>query len=220
MACLPKEGDVVRLRTRSYLVEGVIPSSAGHRVRCACLDDDAQGDILEVIWEIELDAEVLQGQGWQAVGQRGTQGDRGFDVPRHFGAYLHTLRWNTITATDPNLFQSPFRAGIRIEPFQLEPLNKALRLPRVNLFIADDVGLGKTIEAGLIASELLLRRRIREIVVACPPSMKNAAPVSPTAATGSAGSTTWTATSTASPPASANSTPPASTALIRSALPI
>jgi SNF2 family DNA or RNA helicase len=39
------------------------------------------------------------------------------------------------------------------------------------LFIADDVGLGKTIEAGLIARELLLRKKVREIVVACPPSM-------------------------------------------------
>jgi len=50
-------------------------------------------------------------------------------------------------------------------------VRKALRLPRVNLFIADDVGLGKTIEAGLIARELLLRKKVREIVVSCPPSM-------------------------------------------------
>ena len=53
----------------------------------------------------------------------------------------------------------------------MEPLRKALLLPRVNLFIADDVGLGKTIEAGLIARELLLRKKAREIVVSCPPSM-------------------------------------------------
>jgi SNF2 family DNA or RNA helicase len=46
-----------------------------------------------------------------------------------------------------------------------------LRLPRVNLFIADDVGPGKTIEAGLIARELLMRKKVREIVVTCPPSM-------------------------------------------------
>ena len=76
-----------------------------------------------------------------------------------------------MTATDSRLFQSPFRAGIRIDPYQLEPLYKAPRLPRVNLFIADDVGLGKTIEAGLIATELLLRRCVQEIVVACPPAM-------------------------------------------------
>jgi SNF2 family DNA or RNA helicase len=48
---------------------------------------------------------------------------------------------------------------------------KALRLPRVNLFIADDVELGKTIEAGLLARELLMRKKVRDIVVACPPSM-------------------------------------------------
>jgi SNF2 family DNA or RNA helicase len=41
----------------------------------------------------------------------------------------------------------------------------------VNLLIADDVGLGKTIEAGLILRELLLRRRVDLIVVAAPPSM-------------------------------------------------
>ena len=51
------------------------------------------------------------------------------------------------------------------------PLRKALRLPRVNLLIADDVGLGKTIEAGLIVRELLLRRRIDLIVVAAPAGM-------------------------------------------------
>ena len=51
------------------------------------------------------------------------------------------------------------------------PSGRRYLLPRVNLFIADDVGLGKTIEAGLIARELLLRKKVRDIVVACPPSM-------------------------------------------------
>ncbi len=53
----------------------------------------------------------------------------------------------------------------------MEPLRKALRLPRVNLFIADDTGLGKTIEAGLIARELLLRKKVRTVVVAAPASV-------------------------------------------------
>ena len=74
-------------------------------------------------------------------------------------------------ATDPNLFQSPFRAGIKIDAYQMEPLRKALRLPRVNLFIADDTGLGKTIEAGLIARELLLRKKAKTVVVAAPASV-------------------------------------------------
>ena len=130
-----------------------------------CVDDDAQGDPLEVVWNLELDTEILGKDVWKSIGQKG------FDSRRYFAAYVHTLRWNCVTATDPRLFQSPFRAGIRLDAYQLEPLRKALVLPRVNLFIADDVGLGKTVEAGLIASELLLRRRVREIVVACPPTM-------------------------------------------------
>jgi hypothetical protein len=152
----PQPGQIVRVRTRTYLVESVEPSPvspADITVRLACLDDDAQGEILEVVWGLELEAEIIDKESvWKSIGQKG------FDSPRFFGAYLHTLRWNCVTATDPKLFQSPFRAGIKIDAYQLEPLRKALALPRVNLFIADDVGLGKTIEAALIASELMLRR--------------------------------------------------------------
>src|SRR3984885_11365246 len=134
-------------------------------VELSCIEDDAQGQQLGVLWERELDAAVLTGEEWARLAQRG------FDPPEYFSAYLNTLRWNCVTSTDASLLQSPFRAGIRLDAYQLEPLRKALRLPRVNLFIADDVGLGKTIEAGLIARELLLRKKIKEIVVSCPPSM-------------------------------------------------
>ena len=164
---LPEPGQVVRVRTRTYLVGPVEkqPNGSGTLVRLACLDDDAQGQPLEVVWELELAPEILDREAWQSIGKHG------FDNARHFSAFIHTLRWNCVTATDPRIFQAPFRAGIRLDAYQLEPLRKALLLPRVNLFIADDVGLGKTIEAAIIASELLLRRRVREILVACPPSM-------------------------------------------------
>ncbi len=161
----PVEGQIVRVRTRHWLVEEVIASTHGTWMRLACVEDDAQGEALEVLWEVELDTSILDTEGWAQIGAKG------FDEPRQFAAFFNTLRWNCITTTDPRLFQSPFRAGISIDAYQLEPLRKALQLPRVNLFIADDVGLGKTIEAGLIATELLLRRRVRDIVVACPPSM-------------------------------------------------
>src|SRR6202171_329981 len=162
---VPSAGQVVRVRTRTYLVERVDGGGNEALVSLACLDDDAQGDQLQVIWGLEIGTEILDRSAWKTIGSRG------FDDPRQFGAYVHTLRWNCVTATNPKLFQAPFRAGIRLDAYQLEPLRKALELPRVNLFIADDVGLGKTIEAGLIASELLLRRRVREVVVACPPTM-------------------------------------------------
>ena len=162
---IPAQGNIVRVRTRHWLVQAVNPANYGTLVSLACADDDAQGEELDVVWEAELDRFIPGEEAWKNIG------NKGFDQPRHFAAFLNTIRWNCVTATDSRLFQSPFRAGIRIDPYQLEPLYKALRLPRVNLFIADDVGLGKTIEAGLIATELLLRRRVQEIVVACPPAM-------------------------------------------------
>ncbi len=48
----------------------------------------------------------------------------------------------------PNSYQAPFRSGANVEAYQLEPLRRALQSPRTNLLLADDVGLGKTIEAG------------------------------------------------------------------------
>jgi len=164
----PSPGQMVRVRQRQYLVEDVVVApdfGDAAIVRMACLDDDAQGRPLEVLWEKEVDPEILSGESWQQLAARG------FDPPRLFSAYLHAMRWNCVTATNPRLFQAPFRAGIQLHAYQLEPLRKALVLPRVNLFIADDVGLGKTIEAGLIAQEMLLRKRIRDIVVVCPPSV-------------------------------------------------
>jgi SNF2 family DNA or RNA helicase len=165
---LPNPGELVFVRQRRYLVEAVTPSlkeGEATKLFLACVDDDAQGQRLEVLWEHEIDAEVLRGEAWDTLAKKG------FDDPELFSAYFHTLRWNCVTATDAKLFQSPFRAGIKVDAYQLEPLRKALRLPRVTLFIADDVGLGKTIEAGLIARELILRRKVRDMVVVCPPSM-------------------------------------------------
>jgi hypothetical protein len=84
---------------------------------------------------------------------------------------VRTLRWNTATAADRELFQAPFRAGIHQDAYQLLPLRKALRLPRVNLLIADDIGAGKTVEAGLVLREMILRRRVDFVLVAAPAGM-------------------------------------------------
>lgn len=69
----------------------------------------------------------------------------------------------------------PFRCfgNIAVEPrtYQLVPLLMALRLDPVRLLIADDVGIGKTIEAALIARELHDRGEIQRMTVLCPPHL-------------------------------------------------
>lgn len=162
----PEAGDVVLLRHRQWLVEEVIPPPDPNQltlVKAVCLDDDNQGEPTEVLWEMELGAKVIEPH-IEALGV-------GIDEPRMFAAYLHAIKWNSVTATDRELFQAPFRAGIMLQAHQLEPLRRALSLPRANLFIADDVGLGKTIEAGLVLQELILRQRVNFVLVSCPASV-------------------------------------------------
>lgn len=69
----------------------------------------------------------------------------------------------------------PFRslAGISVTPrsYQYVPLLMALRQDVVRLLIADDVGIGKTIEAGLIAAELLAQGTVRRLAVLCSPAL-------------------------------------------------
>src|SRR5579862_4492684 len=69
----------------------------------------------------------------------------------------------------------PFRSAARVafEPraYQLVPLLMALRLPVVRLLIADDVGIGKTLEAGLVLRELIDRGEVDRFSVLCPPHL-------------------------------------------------
>jgi SNF2-related domain len=159
-------GSFVELRGRPWLVEALRGDEGDlQTLSLSCISDDAQGERLEVLWDAEIGAAVLDEDGWRKVGQ-GLP-----DNPEVLAAHLRTIRWRSATAAERDLLQAPFRAGIRLDAYHLLPLRKALRLPRVNLLIADDVGLGKTVEAGLVARELLMRRRIDFIVIAAPPSM-------------------------------------------------
>lgn len=165
---VPRKGDIALVRHRQYLVEDVVLSNGpdeATRVDLVCLDDDAQGRPLTVLWELELGVRVLQPES-EGLGEIGK-----LDPVRHFAAYFHALKWSQVTATRADLFQSPFRAGIKLLDHQLSPLKRALDLPRANLFIADDVGLGKTIEAGLVMTELELRQRVDFVLVICPASL-------------------------------------------------
>ncbi len=78
-------------------------------------------------------------------------------------------RLSTRAAAGP--FRSFGRIAVEPRPYQLVPLMMALKLDPLRLLIADDVGIGKTIEAAVIARELLDRGEIRRMAVLCPPHL-------------------------------------------------
>lgn len=86
------------------------------------------------------------------------------------GALLRdAARISTRAAAGP--FRSFGRIAVEPRPYQLVPLLMALRLDPVRLLVADDVGIGKTVEACLIARELLDRGEIKRLAVLCPPHL-------------------------------------------------
>ncbi|MFJ9173866.1 DISARM system SNF2-like helicase DrmD [Streptomyces sp. NPDC102360] len=172
---LPEEGNLVEVRGQSWVVARVEPSPASNgdaegagRRACATLvhlqsvADGRFGDTLSVIWEVEPGRHVLP------AGSLPDASTGDYDSPHRLAAFLDAVRWSAVASADAKTLQAPFRSGVAVEPYQLEPVSRAVGAPRVNLLLADDVGLGKTIEAGLVVQELMLRGRVRRTMVVCP----------------------------------------------------
>ena len=176
---IPRPGMLATVRNRRGTVAAVDPFDGEtgrlHLVHIEYQDHGSPSDE-RLVWELEPHRELLA--------PRALPDSQADPMPvADFDALLRAARW---TALSPYLgldgkgreegyepIASPFHGGIRVEDFQLVPLLKALRMPRVSLLIADDVGLGKTIEAGLILTELLLRRRIRRVLVLTPAALRD-----------------------------------------------
>ncbi|MFE5045147.1 DISARM system SNF2-like helicase DrmD [Streptomyces sp. NPDC056637] len=169
---LPEEGNLVEVRGQSWVVARVEPSPAtsdgdderrpATLVHLQSVADGRFGDTLSVIWEVEPGRRVLPA-GSLPDASTGT-----YDSPSRLAAFLDAVRWSAVASADAKTLQAPFRSGVAVEPYQMEPVSRAVGAPRVNLLLADDVGLGKTIEAGLVVQELLLRGRARRTMVVCP----------------------------------------------------
>jgi hypothetical protein len=96
---------------------------------------------------------------------------KGEQVQDHAAALLLMDAARLLLRSGAGPFRSLGRLSLRPRPYQLVPLLMALRLETVRLLIADDVGIGKTIEAGLIAREMLDRGEVKRIGVLCPPHL-------------------------------------------------
>ena len=175
VAPVPEVGQIVSVRGSNWAVTDVhqqsLPRSAHddairqlqHAVTLQSVEDDRLGHELRVVWELE------PGRSLRPPQDLPTDIDATkFDSPERLAAFIDALRWGAVTSADVKTVQAPFRSGANVEPYQLEPLRRALSAPRANLLLADDVGLGKTIEAGMVIQELLLRHRARTVIIVCP----------------------------------------------------
>lgn len=168
----PEQGQLVQVRSRPWVVNEIkasnLPSPAmelpitrpQHLLTLSSVEDDGLGEELQVVWEIEPGAKVVE--------RVQLPEPTSLDSPTELDAFLDAVRWGAASTADYKNIQSPFRSGVEIEDYQLDPVVRAIQMPRVNLLIADDVGLGKTIEAGMVGLELIIRHRARKILIVCP----------------------------------------------------
>ena len=171
---IPEVGQAVRVRSRLATVRAVEPydsrSAQGrlHVVDVEYLDDYRYPEAEQLLWEVEVTASILGSTSLPSVDANRP------DSPLALQAFVNAHRWtrlNRLREKD-GLEDEPllgvWNSAIQVHPYQLEPVIRALSMPRVSLLLADGVGLGKTIQSGLVMEELLLRRRIRRILVLCP----------------------------------------------------
>ena len=154
-------GNLVRARGREWVVQAdTHQGDGGSLLRLRPLGG-ADEDIITLIPELEFEPVTPATFAWPN--------------PEQAGNHAAALLLRDALRLKLRAGGGPFRSfgNIAVEPraYQLVPLLMALRLSTVRLLIADDVGIGKTIEAGLIARELIDRGEVARLAVLCPPHL-------------------------------------------------
>src|ERR1700677_4109768 len=147
----------VRVRARGLTWDVVEVDRAADRdclnLRCV------EGDMAGLSWDVYVPPEQIE--------LVNTAFDPRSPVPLELWRLMHqSHKLNELPGTASFVTRDPGR--VRVEPYQLVPLMRALDMPRPRLLLADGVGLGKTIQAGLIATELIARRRAHRILIVAP----------------------------------------------------
>ena len=144
-------GQLVRLkssREKVFPVLSALPKSGAER-RYVVFEDNKQANYYES--QIEAVPDVIDSRSALPLAE--------------FHACLTSL---LLAAPSGNNLFSLHSGRVRFVPYQYRPVLKLLRADRPRLLIADDVGVGKTIEAGLILKELQARTEIKSVLILCP----------------------------------------------------
>ncbi|MCA9417305.1 MAG: hypothetical protein KC917_13580, partial [Candidatus Omnitrophica bacterium] len=159
----PEVGQTVRVRNRLATVLSVQPYDSHdaegrlNLVEVEYLDDCRHPENDLLLWEAETTAEVLPSSPFPRIDRT----DWVPDSPYALHSFVNSHRWTRLNRLRPTreIENEPilgiWNSAIQVHPYQLEPVLAALRMPRVSLLLADGVGLGKTIQAGLVLEELL-----------------------------------------------------------------
>ena len=150
-------GDLVRARGREWIVLGK-PGDDLVRVRPL---SGSEEDAIVIAPRLERVPLARATFGVPRVDQLDTQ-----DAAR---LLADALRLSLRRGAGP--FRSAAHLGVEPRAYQLVPLLMALRLEVKRMLIADDVGIGKTIEAGMILREMLDRGEVDRFTVLCPPHL-------------------------------------------------
>ena len=175
----PREGMMAVVRNWRAMITGVQAFDAEDAGRFHMVEveytDGTGVESDSFLWEVEPGTDVLSPATLPNVASTPPMD------PREFDAMVRAARWAALTpslpfsglAEDRPPLASPLYGAIHPEAYQLVPVLRALEMPRVALMLADAVGLGKTIQAGMVIRELMLRRRIRRVLVLCPALLRS-----------------------------------------------
>ncbi len=156
-------GARVVIRDEEWLVRRIDPSAdGGHLLNCDGVSDLVRGRSALFLTKLEGEPTVLDPAKTELV----------LDTSSYFDStflYLESQRRRSIP-NDQSIHLG-HRAVMKLVPYQLDPALQALRQPRTRILIADSVGLGKTLEAGILATELIQRGRGKRILVVTQKSM-------------------------------------------------
>ena len=148
-------GTRLRARGLTWDVLAVEPCGPQTRLRVRC----SAGDLAGLEWDLL--------HPWDKMEPLRT--DLRPDSPASVAAWrLHHIARLLDREPGAGALLSAHPGRVALEPYQLVPVLRALEMPRPRLLLADAVGLGKTVQAGMIAAELILRRRAHRIIVVTP----------------------------------------------------